>query len=114
MRQTSKPIFQIIICALTAVIITSCSTSPDQKKANAPKTDAVSQKLSVKNMQNDLFILWSAIKELHPGYGIYTPGDSLKKAYDKTYSSIQAPLTESEFIAQVYPFLCQLRCGHTQ
>lgn len=114
MRTTSKPIFQIIICAVTAFTITSCHTSPDQKHVNAPKTDVVPQKLSVKNMQDDLFILWSAIKELHPGYGIYTPADSLKKAYDKAYSSIQTPLTESEFMAQVYPFLCQLRCGHTQ
>jgi len=114
MRTTSKPIFQIVIYALAIFTITACNRSADQKKAKAPKTDTIPQKLSVKNMHDDLFILWAAIKELHPGYGIYTPADSLKKAYDKAYSSIKAPLTETEFIAQVYPFLCKLRCGHTQ
>jgi hypothetical protein len=114
MKTTPKPFFQIIIYALAAFIIISCHTSPDQQQVNKRKTDAAPQKLSVKNMRDDLFILWSAIKELHPGYGLYTPADSLKKAYDRTYSSIQAPLTETEFITKVYPFLCQLRCGHTQ
>src|SRR6185312_269691 len=72
------------------------------------------QKIAVNDMRDDLAILWSAIKELHPGYGIYTPPDSLKKAYDKTFASINAPLSEGEFVDRIYPFLCQLRCGHTQ
>lgn len=65
-------------------------------------------------MQDDLLILWSAIKEMHPAYGIYTPADSLQIAYDKTYASINTPLWETEFISRIYPFLCDLRCGHTQ
>lgn len=65
-------------------------------------------------MHDDLAILWSAIKEMHPGYGIYTPIDSLQMVYDKTYATIQTPLPESQFITVIYPFLCSLRCGHTQ
>lgn len=71
-------------------------------------------KLSVKEMRADLFILWSAIKELHPGYGIYTSTDSLAKSYNAVYSSLNEPLYESEFTARIYPFLCALGCGHTQ
>lgn len=65
-------------------------------------------------MRADLSILWSAIKEMHPGYGFYTPADSMEAAFQKTYSAIQAPLTESQYITVIYPFLCSLKCGHTQ
>jgi hypothetical protein len=33
-------------------------------------------------MQSDLTILWGAIREMHPAYGIYTPADSLQKTYE--------------------------------
>jgi len=65
-------------------------------------------------MHDDLSILWGAIKELHPAYGIYTPADSLQKVYDSTVASINTPLTETAFMSHVYPLLSQLRCGHTQ
>jgi len=59
-------------------------------------------------------VLWAAIKEMHPAYGIYTPADSLQMAYNQVYSAINRPLSETEFISSVYPFLCRLKCGHTQ
>lgn len=65
-------------------------------------------------MHDDLSLLWSAVKELHPGYGFYTSPADLQKKYDSTYASIKSPLTESQFIDQIYPFMCGLRCGHTQ
>lgn len=65
-------------------------------------------------MRDDLFILWSAIKEMHPAYGIYTPTDSLQQVYDKTLASINGPLSETDFMSRVYPLLSRLRCGHTQ
>lgn len=65
-------------------------------------------------MHDDLAILWSAIREMHPGYGIYTTRDDMQEAYNKTYAAIQTPLTESQFITAIYPFLCGLRCDHTQ
>ena len=65
-------------------------------------------------MHADLHLLWSAIREVHPGYGFYTSTDSLQKIYEKTDASIRSPLSESQFMDVVYPFLCQLRCGHTQ
>jgi hypothetical protein len=116
MKTKTKFIFLVARYLIIIFIITSCH-APSDKKHSSPipiGTSVAAQNLSIKNMHNDLFILWSAIKELHPGYGIYTPTDSMQKAYDKTYSSINTPLSESDFIARVYPFLCQLRCGHTQ
>ena len=65
-------------------------------------------------MHADLHLLWSAIREVHPGYGFYTATDSLQRIYEKTDASIQSPLSESQFMDVLYPFLCQLRCGHTQ
>ncbi len=65
-------------------------------------------------MHGDLAILWSAIQEMHPGYGIYTARDSIQEMYNRTYAAIETPLTESGFITAIYPFLCSLRCGHTQ
>jgi hypothetical protein len=87
---------------LTIVILSGCA-----KKETTGK-------LSVKGMQDDFFILWSAIKEIHPAYGIYTTTDSLQKAYDKTYALIKEPLYERDYITLIYPFLCNVRCGHTQ
>lgn len=82
---------------------------------NKPNTTTVPiTKLTVKRMQADLAILWGAIKELHPAYGIYTPADSMQVAYSQVLNSIDSPLTQTEFIDHVYPFLCKLRCGHTQ
>jgi hypothetical protein len=101
---------------LTLTVLFSCH-QPAAKNGSSPKPvskDSVTGKLSVKNMQDDLLVLWSAIKEMHPAYGIYTPADSLQAAYDRTYASIDTPLFETEFISRIYPFLCDLRCGHTQ
>lgn len=98
-----------LLLGVLAITFTACHQS-------TPKSTVIVKpnKLAVKNMQADLTILWNAIKEMHPAYGIYTPADSLKDAFDKTYASIDKPLFETEFISRVYPFLCQLKCGHTQ
>lgn len=103
-----KVIFYIIV--ITFFIGTSLPVKSQEKGHKS----SVPQKLSVKSMQSDLTVLWSTIKEMHPGYNYYTSADSLQKAYDQTYSSINKPLYESEFISQIYPFICKLRCGHTQ
>ena len=101
--------------ALTIAILSGCNSSPAKRDhgSDRPPVGTVELK-SVKDMHDDLQILWSAIKEMHPGYGIYTTTDSLQKAYDKTYDAIKTPLPESGFITLIYPFLCNLRCGHTQ
>jgi len=112
MKQKKRIILHAAFYVSIAFLITNCKTSVDNKAST--KSDTIAPKIPVKDMRDDLSILWSAIQELHPGYGIYTPPDTLQKAYDKTYSSINAPLSEAEFVDRVYPFLCQLRCGHTQ
>ncbi|MDO6429104.1 S41 family peptidase [Flavitalea sp. BT771] len=71
-------------------------------------------KLSVKEMKADLGILWSAVKELHPGYGLYASPDSIHDAYNTALAAIDEPMYEGEFISRIYPFLCTLGCGHTQ
>ncbi|MES2110354.1 MAG: S41 family peptidase [Bacteroidota bacterium] len=107
-------IYKAALTGVCLLVILSCNTpSSTHNSAGGNKTIA-SPKLSVKAMQGDLFILWSAIKELHPGYGFYTPADSLQKCYDDTKASITSPLSQPGFIAHIYPFLCKLRCGHTQ
>ncbi|NIG55770.1 S41 family peptidase [Chitinophaga sp. Cy-1792] len=70
--------------------------------------------LSVADMQQDLDILYHAIKEIHPAYGLYTAPDSFHQCYKRTANAIQQPLSENEFIAAIYPLISALKCGHTQ
>ena len=65
-------------------------------------------------MKADLTVLWAAVKELHPGYGLYTSTDSISNIYEATFSAVNNPMYEEEFISKMYPFLCTLGCGHTQ
>ena len=97
-------------------IIASACGQPlaNQKKNDQKNSDVPAQLISVKDMQVDLSILWSAIKEMHPAYGIYTPTDSLQTVYETTRQSLSVPLGESDFVSRVYPLLSALRCGHTQ
>ena len=90
----------------------SCDQHPkDPKKMS----DHVSgEKLSVKDMTTDLGILWSAIKEVHPGYGLYTSTQSIANTYNTTLAAIDVPMYEGEFMSRIYPFLCTIGCGHTQ
>lgn len=92
----------------------SLSSKSQVYRQKSSKKSDVPTKLSVKSMRSDLNLLWSIIKKMHPGYDYYTSADSLQKAYDRVFLSIVKPLYEPEFISQIYPFVCQLRCGHTQ
>jgi len=93
----------------------TCNQHPAARKdvKESPRL-VTGNKLSVKDMRADLFILWSAIKELHPGYGKYFPADSIARSYDATFSTLNEPMYEGGFISRMYPFLCTLGCGHTQ
>ena len=77
-------------------------------------TDTPRKLLSVKNMQQDLSVLWSSIQEIHPAYGLYTPKDSLLQLYRRSSLLLNRPMSEDEFIAAIYPFISALKCGHTQ
>jgi hypothetical protein len=102
-----------IRCSVYLLMIAACACYQKGSKSAAVSNQGTN-KLPVKSMLNDLDVLWAAIKEMHPAYGIYTPVDSLQNAYDQTYSAIDQPLTQTEFINRIYPFLCKLKCGHTQ
>jgi Peptidase family S41 len=106
---------KVVLCLMLLAFCAGCDKH-NGKKTAAANTNITTPTplLTVKNMQSDFTILWQAIKEMHPGYGFYTPVDSLQRAYVKTSSSINKPLSETDFIALIYPFLCKLRCGHTQ
>jgi len=108
--------YKIIGCCLTIILLIGFSLlSKSQAYGQKPiKKSDVPTTLSVNSMQSDLNLLWSVIKRMHPGYDYYTSADSLQKAYDRVSLSIAKPLYEPEFISQIYPFVCQLRCGHTQ
>lgn len=95
---------------LSIVVLSACNSN---NKSSKVATDTGSL-IPVKSMHNDLAILWAAIKEIHPGYGIYTTRDSMQSIYKNIYATIQNPLTESQYITTIYPFICSLRCGHTQ
>jgi hypothetical protein len=116
MKTTPKRIIKTILYFFIAIVITACN-QPDTKKGESAKSvsaDTVAQKLSVKSMHDDLAILWAAIKEMHPAYGMYATPDSLQKVYDQVAGSIDTPLYENDFISRVYPLLSKLGCGHTQ
>jgi C-terminal processing protease CtpA/Prc len=117
MKPNSKYLLKSLLYLIVITLFVGCNISSNKKQPivqTSVEKDSIPQKLSVKSMQEDLVILWSAIKEMHPGYGYYTPADSLQIAFDQTYSSVSKPLYEDEFIAQLYPWICKLRCGHTQ
>jgi hypothetical protein len=110
-----KTTIKFLLVVLYIMIVAACNSDRQKKAAaNLATTNDATPLKSVKDMQSDLAILWSVIKEMHPGYGFYTPVDSLQKMFNKTYSALQVPLTENQYIAVIYPFLCDLRCGHTQ
>ena len=116
MKTKPKLIFKPIFYFFTAIIITACNQPDTQKEASSKpgSADTLAEKLAVKNMHDDLFILWSAIKEMHPAYGMYVAPDSLQKIYEQVAKSIDTPLSEKDFISKVYPLLSRLGCGHTQ
>jgi hypothetical protein len=105
-----------ILIPFLFVIGSGCGQSPANTQA-APMPDSVDtpvKLLPVKDMQSDLAILWGAIQEMHPAYGIYTSPDSLQKMYEAVAGAINKPLSETDLISTVYPLLSRLRCGHTQ
>ncbi|SFE97249.1 Peptidase family S41 [Chitinophaga sp. CF118] len=100
-----------ILIPFLFVIAAGCG----QSTASTPNTvDTLEKLLPVKDMQSDLTILWNAIQEMHPAYGIYIPPDSLQKIYKTVAGAINKPLSETDFISTVYPLLSKLGCGHTQ
>jgi len=62
-------------------------------------------------MLGDLSILWSAIKEMHPAYGMYTPPDSLQKVYDQVVRSINVPCQKKNLSVRFTLLLGKLGCG---
>ncbi|TWJ02396.1 peptidase S41-like protein [Mucilaginibacter frigoritolerans] len=98
------------------VLLNSCA-QPSAKNGDAVQKDSLTKGaalLPVKKMQDDLSILWAAIKEMHPAYGMYSPTDSLNKVYQTVNASLDRPLSENDYITHIYPLLCSLGCGHTQ
>jgi hypothetical protein len=108
--------YKVMGCWLTIILFIGFSLSGKSQAygQKVSKKSDIPTKLSVKSMQSDLNLLWSVILKIHPGYGYYASSESLQKAYERVYLSIVKPLYEPEFISQIYPFVCQLRCGHTQ
>jgi hypothetical protein len=109
-----KTTINLLFLVLCIAMLSGCHSYQPKSKVTDQLTIDTGSLKSVKGMNDDLALLWSAIKEMHPGYGIYTTSDSMQEIYNKTYAAIQTPLTEGEFITTIYPFLCSLRCGHTQ
>jgi len=111
-KSTFNRLLFLILCSVLFGI--PVSKADEHQKNQTSVSTPLLKKISVKSMQEDLAILWTAIQEMHPAYGIYTTPQQLKAIYKSTYSSITHPLSESDFITRIYPFLCALKCGHTQ
>ncbi len=106
---------RIRICFLVVLLMAGMSAMAQVNAVSTAKVPGSGQQqLSVKDMQEDLAILWKAIREMHPAYGLYTTADNLNAVYNKTLQAIQKPLSESEYMAEIYPFISALKCGHTQ
>ena len=85
MKTNLKLVFKAFLYFFIAIIIAACH-QPDTKKEASSKpagADTAVQKLAVKSMHDDLAILWSAIKEMHPAYGMYMTPDSLQGGYNQ-------------------------------
>lgn len=109
-----QPAIKLLLVFVFA--ITSCNSPHSRKKPDAGISGASAspQLLPVKYMQEDLFVLWSSIQEIHPAYGLYTSKDTLLQLYKRTALLLNKPMPENEFIAAIYPFISALKCGHTQ
>lgn len=116
MNGRNRFLFIPVIFLWIVVIAAGCGQSPVNKQSSPQPAvaDTLIKLLPVQDMQSDLAILWAAVKEMHPAYGIYTPADSLQKTYDAVVRAINKPMTQADFISTVYPLLSNLRCGHTQ
>jgi hypothetical protein len=116
MKTNFNPVFKVLLF-LCAVFTVTGFCLPDAKKQNIltpQRTDTAAHKLPVKAMHDDLDMLWSVIEEMHPAYGVFTSRDSMRLIFNQVVASINQPLSETDFIAHVYPFISNLRCGHTQ
>ncbi|RFM27291.1 S41 family peptidase [Deminuibacter soli] len=104
---------RIYICICFAAMLLPAAAYSQSK---APQTNAGTalHLLPVKNMRNDLTLLWQAIQHMHPAYGLYYPADSLQLLYRQTLAAMDTPATESAFMSHIYPLLSKLACGHTQ
>ncbi|MGN8067936.1 S41 family peptidase [Mucilaginibacter sp. 22184] len=112
MKTNFKPVFTILLF-LCAILMASGCYRAGAKKQDAG-ADTAGRRLSVKAMHDDLGILWSVIEEMHPAYGVFTSRDSMRLIYNQVVASINQPLSAPDFIAHVYPFISNVRCGHTQ
>ena len=67
---------------------------------------------SVEDLQNDLDVLVTTIKEAHAHPFLYTSEDKFDKEVDNIRSKLR-PMTEREFLNIAAPLVTSLRCGHT-
>ena len=117
MKKATRKVQQATTVFLLLIFGFAGCNGVDRQNQSDPKiaqADISRKLLSVKNMQEDLEILWNSIREIHPAYGLYTPKDSLQRIYERTLALLDKPLSEDEFIAAIYPFVSALKCGHTQ
>lgn len=103
-------LFVSALTILFAVCMSGCGPRQESKTSQLQQEGSI----PVKEMQSDLDTLWAAIREVHPGYNIYTSADTMAALYKQTRLSLTQPLSEEAYIAHIYPFLCALGCGHTQ
>ncbi|NML37725.1 hypothetical protein HHL17_11020 [Chitinophaga sp. G-6-1-13] len=117
MKTTTKvPLQAFLFIALLLVVLAGCNNQPGNKQSTdkTPGGDTSLQLLSETNMKEDLSILFTAFKDIHPAYGLYTPDDSMANLYHRIAGTLQQPMSEDEFMTAISPLVSALKCGHTQ
>lgn len=64
-------------------------------------------------MQEDYAIMRSVFEDVHPGLYWYASKKEMDRTFNRAYRSLNAPLTEQEFINKLQPVIYKIRCGHT-
>jgi hypothetical protein len=95
----------------TILLIFVTTLSFSQKKK--VETYDFNKKYPLEKLQRDLKILKEALVKSHPGLYWYQTKEEFETAYKKLYDSLPKEMTEFEFLEYTFPFVSNVRCGHT-
>ena len=69
---------------------------------------------TVNQLREDFVIMQNTLQEGHAGLYRYTAKEELDKMFEKTYQSLNEPMTEIDFFVKLYPLISNIHCGHTR
>jgi C-terminal processing protease CtpA/Prc len=75
--------------------------------------EQIFKKFSTDALEEDLWVLRSALEQSHPNPYWHTSKAVLDKAFDQAYRRINAPMNSLEFARIIFPIVYKIGCGHT-